>query len=106
MIPLPDAIDTDGDDVIWALQTASTLWKRGEINEALVWVKRAAKAADEAGDAQRAVTLGRALHDLDAARPAAAPPPEPTSEPNIPVSAAAMLSLATTSSRRRPTTSR
>ena len=93
MIPLPDAVDTDGDDVVWALQTASTLWKRGETTEAVGWVKRAAKSAGEAGDAQRAVTLGRAADELDAARPVAK---ERGSEPNMPVSAAAMLLLATT----------
>jgi hypothetical protein len=96
MNSLPDAIDSDGDDVIWALQTANTLWKRGEVNEALVWVKRAAKAADEAGDALRALDLQHAVQVLDQARAETASSPNLAEDTDVPASAAAMLLLATT----------
>ena len=42
---IPAAQDTDVEDVIWALETAEALWRRGERVDAIVWVRRAAQAA-------------------------------------------------------------
>jgi hypothetical protein len=47
----------DTDDVRWALQTALVQLKQGGPADAIVWVKRAAEAAEAAGYAQRAVEL-------------------------------------------------
>ena len=47
MQEIPPTKDTDAEDVVWALQTADALWKRGERIDALVWLRRAAQAAGE-----------------------------------------------------------
>jgi hypothetical protein len=60
----PPALPTDSEDVVWALQTAESLWKRGERVDAVVWVRRAAQAAGELEDAKRAATLARCAADL------------------------------------------
>jgi hypothetical protein len=54
---IPPAIDTDTEDVTWALQTAEALWKRNERADALVWLRRAAQAAGEAEHDDRALEL-------------------------------------------------
>src|SRR3954462_5531070 len=59
MMGIPPAIDTDAEDVVWGLQTAETLWKRGERIDALVWLRRAAQAAGDASDDDRALELAR-----------------------------------------------
>ena len=61
---IPPAIPSDTEDVVWALQTAEALWRRGERVDAVVWVRRAAQAAGEGDDAERAVTLGKRAADL------------------------------------------
>src|SRR5687767_13844877 len=61
---IPPARDTDAEDVVWGLQTADALWKRGERIDALVWLRRAAQAAGEANDDDRALELGRAAAEL------------------------------------------
>src|SRR5262245_30646536 len=60
--PGPEAGDPE--DVTWTLQTAGTMWARGDTHEAVRWLRRAAEAAGDAGNDMRAVTLARAAADL------------------------------------------
>jgi hypothetical protein len=64
MMEIPPAKDTDAEDVVWGLQTADTLWKRGERIDALVWLRRAAQAAGDANDDDRALELARHAAEL------------------------------------------
>ena len=64
MLEIPPAKDTDAEDVVWGLQTAETLWKRGERIDALVWLRRAAQAAGDANDDDRALELARHAAEL------------------------------------------
>src|ERR1700734_1422128 len=61
---IPRALPSDLEDVAWALQTAESLWKRGDRVDAVVWVRRAAQAAGEGDDAKRAVALGSYAAEL------------------------------------------
>ena len=61
---IPPAVDTDAEDVAWALQTADALWKRNERVDAIVWLRRAAQAAGEAEDDDRALDLARNAAEL------------------------------------------
>jgi hypothetical protein len=56
-LPVLEARDGDADDVRWALSTAMARWQSGSEADALVWLRRAADAADEAGDPLRAAEL-------------------------------------------------
>jgi hypothetical protein len=62
--PLPGIEPDDSNDTRWALQTAQTLWGQGERREALQWVRRAAEAAAESGQDDRALALAKAGADL------------------------------------------
>jgi hypothetical protein len=64
MSGIPHALDTDTEDVTWALQTAEALWKRNERVDALVWLRRAAQAAGEAEDDDRALELAHDAAEL------------------------------------------
>jgi hypothetical protein len=64
MPSIPSAIGTDAEDVVWALQTADALWKREERIDAIVWLRRAAQAAGEAEDDDRALALARNAAEL------------------------------------------
>jgi hypothetical protein len=64
MAAIPHALDNDAEDVAWALQTAEALWKRNERIDAIVWLRRAAQAAGEADDDDRALTLARDAAEL------------------------------------------
>ncbi len=73
---IPAPLPTDAEDVSWALSTALTLWNRDERADAVVWVKRASKAAALADDDDRAIDLARIAAALsDALEVAPAPPP-------------------------------
>jgi hypothetical protein len=63
MAKIPPAVDSDSDDVVWALQTAATLVDRGEAQDALAWLRRAAQASAEVDDA-RSLELARAAADF------------------------------------------
>src|SRR3954470_23111157 len=78
MLEIPPSKDTDAEDVVWGLQTAETLWKRGERIDALVWLRRAAQAAGDANDDDRALELARHAAELTEwmANAASAPPDE------------------------------
>lgn len=64
MAEIPQPRDSDSEDVVWGLQTADTLWKRGERIDALVWLRRAAQAAGDANDDDRAFELARHAAEL------------------------------------------
>ncbi len=57
MLGIPSPLVTDAEPVAGALHTAAFQWSRAEHREALIWLRRAAKAALVAGDAPRAVFL-------------------------------------------------
>src|SRR5580700_7763524 len=61
---IPPTIGTDSEDVAWALQTAEALWKRSERVDAIVWLRRAAQAAGDAEDDDRALALARGAAEL------------------------------------------
>lgn len=64
MLEIPPVKNTDAEDVVWGLQTAEALWKRGERIDALVWLRRAAQAAGDANDDDRALELARFAAEL------------------------------------------
>jgi hypothetical protein len=64
MVVIPPAKDSDAEDVAWGLQTAEALWKRGERIDAIVWLRRAAQAAGDAADDDRALELARSAAEL------------------------------------------
>jgi hypothetical protein len=64
MSGIPPVNDTDAEDVVWGLQTAASLWKRGERIDALVWLRRAAQAAGDANHDDRALELARFAAEL------------------------------------------
>lgn len=61
---IPPTKPSDTEDVAWGLQTASSLWKRGERGDAVAWLRRAAQAASDATDDDRALELARAAAEL------------------------------------------
>ena len=61
---IPPARDSDAEDVVWALQTADTLWKRDERVDAIVWLRRAAQSAGELEQDDRALELARSAAEL------------------------------------------
>ncbi|WP_394835077.1 cyclic nucleotide-binding domain-containing protein [Pendulispora rubella] len=61
---IPPAAKTDAEDVVWALQTADALWKRHERVDAIVWLRRAAQAAAESHNDDRALSLARSAAEL------------------------------------------
>src|SRR5580698_4705971 len=64
MVAIPPALDEDNEDVAWALQTADALWKRNERVDAIVWLRRAAQAAGDAENDDRALALAREAAEL------------------------------------------
>lgn len=77
---VPQTLDSDSEDVAWALSTAHVMWTRGERLDAIKWVRRASDQAAEAGDDDRAFALARAAADLkDVVSPSLPPPPPPRS---------------------------
>lgn len=61
-MPTPSGADTE--TVITALETAAVFRARGDRQEAVRWLRRAAESAGEAGDDHRALSLSRAAADL------------------------------------------
>ncbi|HEV8246268.1 MAG TPA: hypothetical protein VGP93_10895, partial [Polyangiaceae bacterium] len=76
---IPLAEDDDPEDVALALETAGALGGRGDMREALRWLRKASEAADDAGRDKRSLALARAAADI-ATRLASIPPP-PVSVP-------------------------
>ena len=63
-LAFPAAEPDDSEDVTWTLQTAGTMWARGDTHEAVRWLRRAAEAAGDSGNDMRAVALAQAAADL------------------------------------------
>ncbi|HVJ92350.1 MAG TPA: hypothetical protein VM580_21265 [Labilithrix sp.] len=61
---VPAVRPDDVEDVSWALSTAEATWSRGELDEGIKWVRRAAEAASEAEQDARALELAKAAADL------------------------------------------
>ena len=85
-LPIPEPRAEDDEDVHWALSTASALWARGEPQEALKWLRRAAETASDANRDARSLELFKAAADFatgiqGAAKPSAAPPAPPQLQP-------------------------
>ncbi|WP_437737807.1 hypothetical protein [Sorangium sp. So ce1335] len=91
--PIPPPHDEDDEDVHWALSTATALWARGEREEALRWLRRAAEQASDANADLRALELFKAAAEvaqkIDAppAAAAEAPPTAGSVPPKAPLSA-------------------
>src|SRR5258708_27832391 len=62
LLPSPKADDPE--DVSWALSTADALWRRGEYQDAINWIRKAATAASEAEADMRVIELAKAAADL------------------------------------------
>ena len=78
--PFPEPQPGDPEDVAWTLQTAGTMWARGDVHEAVRWLRRAAEAAGDSGHDMRAVMLAKTAADLTAELqlPPSIPPPAPS----------------------------
>jgi hypothetical protein len=63
-LPIPEPRAEDDEDVHWALSTASALWARGEPQEALKWLRRAAETASDANRDERSLELFKAAADF------------------------------------------
>ncbi|MFO0675143.1 MAG: hypothetical protein U0169_01285 [Polyangiaceae bacterium] len=59
MDEVPKPIPSDTEDVVWALEAAASLWKRGDRTDVVVWIRRAAEAAGMANHDERALVLAR-----------------------------------------------
>jgi hypothetical protein len=78
---IPPAKPDDSEDVSWALSTAQTSFGRGDLHEALKWLRRAAESASEADQDDRALEIAKAVAELSAKAGASRPPPPPASRP-------------------------
>jgi hypothetical protein len=78
---IPPPHPSDSGDVTEALNVASTLWRTGNFEDAIRWVRRAAQAADDAGDSPRMNALARASAELEESLAAAPPAPVRSSVP-------------------------
>ena len=76
----------DDDDVAWAIQTANTMYKRGDRAEAIRWLQRAAGSAEAVGDDDRLLALARAAAEFanEPAKAASHPPPPLRARPPPP----------------------
>ncbi len=87
MLTVPEPLPDDAEAVVTALETADIFGKQGDVKEAVRWVRRAAELAGDQGNDMRALTLARAVADLNisssraptppSTAAAAAPPPPP-----------------------------
>lgn len=60
----PNAQADDPKTVVMALETGKNEWNRGDLHEAVRWIRRAADAAEAAGNDMRALSLARMAADL------------------------------------------
>jgi hypothetical protein len=74
MLSVPEPLPNDPEDVVSALEFAELFGKQGDLKEAVRWVRKAAEAAGEQGSDERALTLARAVADLNIS---ASEPPRP-----------------------------
>jgi outer membrane biosynthesis protein TonB len=81
--PIPKSKADDVPDVVSALETAAALWAKGDQREGLRWLRRAAEAAEQADNDQRALELARRAADLTGLIGASVSPSPPgTAEPS------------------------
>jgi len=80
--PIPSPQPGDSDDVELALEAAQRMYAKGDLPETLKWLRRAASAAEEAGDDMRQLQLARLAADLAAVVNSG--PQIVTSAPSIP----------------------
>src|SRR5262245_5789178 len=79
---IPPVLESDSEEVATSLETAQALGANGDLREALRWIRRAADAAEQAGDDMRALALARAAADLTSrVGGASKPPPLPPAGP-------------------------
>jgi hypothetical protein len=60
----PSVRKDDPEDVSWALSTAEAMWSRGDYDESVKWIRRAAEAASECERDDRALELAKTAADL------------------------------------------
>lgn len=80
MARFPITLDSDTTEVRDALEIARTQYVRGDLGDAMKWLRRAADIAFERGADQRGVALSKAAVELGPPRPPApkpTPPPQP-----------------------------
>jgi hypothetical protein len=112
MLSVPEPLPNDPEAVVTALETAEIFGKQGDLKEAVRWVRRAAEIAGDEGSDERALTLARAVADLNisasqppsqaspasavapAPAPAAAQAPAPQAPPPPPLPAIAAAATA------------
>lgn len=63
-IHIPSANDDDRDDVQCALTVARASWERGDLRDALKWLRRAAQMAAEGDALLRAIALSKAAAEV------------------------------------------
>jgi hypothetical protein len=81
-IDIPAPAGADNETVSTALETAALFRARGDGQEAMHWLRRAAESAGEAGDDERALSLSRVIADLhDELQQSPAPPSAPYPPP-------------------------
>jgi hypothetical protein len=92
----PTPQSDDAEDVLLALELGNSLWGKGDVREAVRWLRRAAAAAEAAGNDIRGVRLAAVAADIvtefsitsmtppppPAARRSSGPPPFPPSAPH------------------------
>src|SRR5690606_1104550 len=66
-VDYPSPLPGDPKAVVVALETGSAQWGKGELDDAARWIRRAADAAEAAGDDARALALARLAADLKSA---------------------------------------
>jgi len=88
----PVPLENDAEDVVIALKSARSLWESADYTEASRWLRKAAAAAQEAGDDPRALELAKLASDVEsapAASPRAAPADAPLAAPSMPTASSA-----------------
>ena len=61
---VPEPKPDDPEDVSWSLSTAEAMWARGDHLEGIKWVRKAAEAASEVENDERALELAKAASEL------------------------------------------
>jgi hypothetical protein len=61
---VPEVKSDDAEDVSWALSTAEAMWARGDHLEGIKWLRKAAEAASDVEQDERALELAKAASDL------------------------------------------
>jgi hypothetical protein len=73
----PAPLENDPDDVIIALKSARSLFDAADYAQSARWLRKAASAAEEAGNDQRALDLAKKASDVESTPPALAAPAAP-----------------------------